>query len=60
MLTKNIQLRAKVHRPLRQYCLDHDTTITDAISEIVGKYLISKGYTLADPRKLSGDFKQSK
>ena len=60
MLTKNIQLREKVHRPLRQYCLDHDTTITNAVSEIVANYLIGKGYTLANPRKLSSDFKQNK
>ncbi len=47
MITKNIQIREKVHRPLRQYCLDHDTTITDAVSEIVANYLVSKGYQLS-------------
>jgi hypothetical protein len=47
VITKNIQIREKVHRPLRQYCLDHDTTITDAVSEIVANYLVSKGYQLS-------------
>ena len=55
MITKNIQIREKVHRPLRQYCLDYDTTITDAVSEIVASHLISKGYSIAGSKKLSDD-----
>lgn len=53
VITKNIQIREKVHRPLRQYCLDHDTTITDAVSEIVANHLINKGYAVNDQKRLS-------
>jgi predicted transcriptional regulator YheO len=51
--TKTIMIRDKIHRPLRQYCLDHNITIIDAVSEIVANYLINKGYAINDQKKLS-------
>ena len=55
MITKNIQIREKVHRRLRQYCLDYDKTITDAVSEIVAYFLISQGYDFKEQKKISKD-----
>lgn len=53
MISKTIMIREKIHRSLRQYCLDNNTTIIDAVTDIITHHLIRNGYLQSSSEKSS-------